>query len=595
MANFHLSVKFVSRGQGRSSVGAAAYRAGEKLYNQYDGITHDFTRKGGVIYKEIILPHDAPVEYLDRQILWNAVEMAEKRVDARTAREIEVSLPRELSSAQHIELLREYANNTLISKGMCADIAIHAGQNNNPHAHILLPTRPIDRAGFLPKKDREWEKRSNVVIWRKQWADTQNKTFERLGLDVRVDHRSYADQGLDKEPTLHEGVKAREMEKRGIRTELGEINRQIKLKNDSVVDDKAKSIKEMLGIDPLLIPFFGDKLIAKNISQADIINSPEHDRIEEKTTDQHSLNKQLMVDKAPSITDPTPDQPVARPIPTRSTVGDRLDQPAGLEPSPEPQDHVHMSEKIPPTRVNLFDHREPQKPQHDDQQKVPEEPDLAAQKAAHTYSQEYPFSDRDPKAAISQPKNDEPLVQDPTLINLKYLPDNQFSVAREKVIRAEPLAEQEQKSKPDLVSRLPLGLYPAEARQLLGKIKDLRETADVLRDYNQKLALLSERLEHTGAFDRSRDVIADKIKQNEHSLHQAINTLKRQHAIAPEQITDRIDTLQQKADHLIKERAATYKPPPEPVKSPTKEREKEKGKEKAYYRTAPEQSETRSR
>lgn len=250
MAIYHLSVKYVSRNQGRSPVAAAAYRAGEKLHNKYDGQTHDYTHKRGIVHTEILLPENAPPEFANRETLWNSVEFAEKRKDARTAREIEVALPNELSKEEQIKLVREYAQENFISHGMCADIAIHDGKHghrkdekhieaehdgeiapDNPHAHILLTARPLAEYGFLQKKDRAWEKPENVRNWRKNWATTQNKEFERKGLDVRVSHESHADRGIDREPTKHMGHTAHSMEKRGIRTERGNENRTIKARN----------------------------------------------------------------------------------------------------------------------------------------------------------------------------------------------------------------------------------------------------------------------------------------------------------------------------------------------------------------------------
>ena len=251
MAMYHLSVKYVSRNQGRSAVGAAAYRSATKLYNDHDGLTHDYTGKTGVIHSEILLPDNAPRELLDRQNFWNAVEKAEKRKDARTAREIEIALPLELTPEQQLTLTRDYINNNFVNLGMGADIAIHDGKHghrkddrheeaqhdksikkNNPHAHVLLTTRAITPEGLSKKKSPEWDKRQNVVLWREQWADIQNRELERLGFNDRVDHRSYIDRGIDREPTMHEGTTVRQMEKRGIDTRIGRANREITAKNE---------------------------------------------------------------------------------------------------------------------------------------------------------------------------------------------------------------------------------------------------------------------------------------------------------------------------------------------------------------------------
>ena len=260
-------------------MGAAAYRAGVELYNEYDGLTHDytprnrgavasaayragenlhdgnaahdFTQKQGIAHTEIMLPENAPQTFLDRQTLWNAVEMAEKRNDARTAREVEIALPNELTLRENIELVREYVADNFISKGMIADVAIHSGHRNqhqndahdveaqhdkiiapnNPHAHILLTTRPVDKEGFAKKKNREWESPRNVYQWREQWARAQNREFERRGLEVKVTHESHATRGLDREPTIHLGPTDAALEKQGIRTIRGDKNRDVRARN----------------------------------------------------------------------------------------------------------------------------------------------------------------------------------------------------------------------------------------------------------------------------------------------------------------------------------------------------------------------------
>ena len=137
MAIYHCSVKIIGRSSGRSSVASAAYRAGQKMTNQRDGITHDYTHKMGVAHSEIMLPDHAPSEYSGRAQLWNAVEKIERRLDSQTAREAEVALPVEFSLENNIQLVRNYITDNFTSKGMCADFSIHDNPNN-PHAHIML-------------------------------------------------------------------------------------------------------------------------------------------------------------------------------------------------------------------------------------------------------------------------------------------------------------------------------------------------------------------------------------------------------------------------------------------------------------------------
>ena len=149
MAIYHLSIKIISRGKGRSAVAAAAYRAGEQIHNEYDGITHDYTRKGGVVHTEILLPEHAPGEYKDRAVLWNAVEKIERAKNSQLAREIEIALPVELNYMQNLNLIREYVRKNFVEQGMCADFSIHGMETENPHVHILLTMRPLN-------EDKAW-------------------------------------------------------------------------------------------------------------------------------------------------------------------------------------------------------------------------------------------------------------------------------------------------------------------------------------------------------------------------------------------------------------------------------------------------------
>jgi ATP-dependent exoDNAse (exonuclease V) alpha subunit len=169
MAIYHLSIKIISRGKGKSAVAAAAYRAGEKITNEYDGITHDFTRKSGVAHTTILLPENAPMDYQDRAVLWNAVEKIEKAKNSQLAREIEIALPVELSLLQNKSLVREYVKRNFVEHGMCADVCIHDTGNGNPHAHIMLTMRPISEDGTWGAKSKKstfWTSAVSVSSWR---------------------------------------------------------------------------------------------------------------------------------------------------------------------------------------------------------------------------------------------------------------------------------------------------------------------------------------------------------------------------------------------------------------------------------------------
>ena len=147
IAIYHWNIGIVSRGKGKSAVAAAAYRSGEKFTNEWDGMTHDYTRKGGVVHTEIMLPPHAPPSFSDRSALWNSVELYEKAGNAQLAREIDAALPIELSREEQIRLVREYCSSQFVSRGMCVDYAIHDTDSGNPHCHIMLTMRPLDERG----------------------------------------------------------------------------------------------------------------------------------------------------------------------------------------------------------------------------------------------------------------------------------------------------------------------------------------------------------------------------------------------------------------------------------------------------------------
>ena len=189
-----------TRSKGHSAVGKAAYRSAEKLYDQRLDKTFDYSNKSDLLYKEIMLSKSAPEKFLNREILWNEVEASEKRKDSQLAREIEVSLPKELTEKQNIKLTKEYVKNQFISLGMIADLCIHKGHGRDqPHAHIMLTTREVSEKGF-GKKVVEWDKQPILYNWREEWANCVNKHLAKAGLDIKIDHRSNKERGIDLEP-----------------------------------------------------------------------------------------------------------------------------------------------------------------------------------------------------------------------------------------------------------------------------------------------------------------------------------------------------------------------------------------------------------
>ena len=272
MALFHLSVTQTKRSAGQSAIASAAYRAGERLYSEYYGEYSDYTRKGGVICSDILLPSHAPPEYADRQTLWNAVEKAERGKNAQLAYSFDIALQNEFSLEENIALARQFLLENFVSRGMVVDFAVHQpdredGGIPNPHFHVLCPIRPIEQNGKWGLKQRrvyeldedgnrirdqngefvfnavpttDWGSPETLEHWREAWAELCNAKFAEKGIDVRIDHRSYERQGVELLPTVHEGATVRAMEKKGIRTEKGEFNRWIKATNAVIRDIKKK-------------------------------------------------------------------------------------------------------------------------------------------------------------------------------------------------------------------------------------------------------------------------------------------------------------------------------------------------------------------
>lgn len=256
----HYSISVVSRGSGQSVMAAASYCLGQKLYSAHDGewkYPHSSPQR--VRYTEVLLPPNAPAEYADRQTLWNAVDEAEKRADAQTARRFVITLPKELTYEQNLSLIRAYCQAQFVSKGMICDLYYHDEHDGNPHVHLLLTMRAMDEQGrWLPKtkttyvldengerirgkngrwlRDRQntvdWSNPQNGEIWRHEWEVAQNKALEAAGRPERVDMRSYERQGITSlEPQIHLGPEAAALERKGIPTTRGERNREIKRVN----------------------------------------------------------------------------------------------------------------------------------------------------------------------------------------------------------------------------------------------------------------------------------------------------------------------------------------------------------------------------
>ena len=262
----HFSISIRSRynkksGTRGSAVAGAAYQSAEKLFSEYDGRTKNYAYKQPeLVFSELMLPANAPPEYSDRATLWNAVEKSETRFDAQLSRRIIAALPRELPFDQSIAMVKEFCQENFVSRGMCCDIAVHdpAPPGHNPHVHIMLTMRGIDEHGkWLPKSRKEyvldekgerirlpsgewksrkvdtvdWNKKENAEIWRQSWEEYQNRYLERNQRTERVSLKSYKRQGIEQIPTEHMGPAASAMEKKGIETDIGNLNREIRQSN----------------------------------------------------------------------------------------------------------------------------------------------------------------------------------------------------------------------------------------------------------------------------------------------------------------------------------------------------------------------------
>jgi len=238
MAIYHFSAKVIGRGTGRSAVAAAAYRSASRLEDERLGRHHDFTNKAGVVHSEVMPPEGAPERLRDRETLWNEVEATEKRKDAQLAREVEFAIPREMTKEQGIALARDFVQREFVARGMIADLNVHwdigADGEAKPHAHVMLSLREIDGEGFGAKV-REWNATALLQHWRTAWADHVNTRCAALGIDARIDHRSYEHQGIDLEPQHKIGAAGARREAKGEDAERADDHRVIARSNGAVI------------------------------------------------------------------------------------------------------------------------------------------------------------------------------------------------------------------------------------------------------------------------------------------------------------------------------------------------------------------------
>lgn len=239
MAIYHLSVKTVSRSHGRSATAAAAYRAGVCITDEKTGEIHDYRRRFGVLHSELILPDGV---MLSREELWNEAERTEKRKNSCVAREYEISLPAELSEEQRRDLATRFARVIVRRYGVAADLCIHApsttGDERNYHAHILTTTRTVTSSGFGKKTRQLDDKKTKEIEYiREQWAYILNGRLMAHGIET-VSHLSHKRRGIQRLPTIHLGPRVTAMARRGIQTERGQENEDIRRANEEREKDR---------------------------------------------------------------------------------------------------------------------------------------------------------------------------------------------------------------------------------------------------------------------------------------------------------------------------------------------------------------------
>ncbi|QYH55557.1 MobQ family relaxase [Liquorilactobacillus nagelii] len=289
MAIFHMSFSNISAGKGRSAIASAAYRSGEKLFDNQEGRRYFYARS--VIPESFILtPKNAPAWASDREKLWNEVERKDRRANSRYAKEFNVALPVELSESEQKELLTKYVQENFVDQGMVADVAIHRDHPDNPHAHVMLTNRPFNpdgswglkaktqyikdengkqlltKSGF-PKQRKiwlvDWDKKEKINEWRKNWALSVNQFLAQKNIPDRISEKSFVDQGIQETPTQHEGINSQRKNRKAFNQQVrAQRNAQAKYHN---LDEKIRNHEHFDALTDELL--FSEKHTISHLSQ----------------------------------------------------------------------------------------------------------------------------------------------------------------------------------------------------------------------------------------------------------------------------------------------------------------------------------------
>ncbi|WP_047021713.1 MobQ family relaxase [Levilactobacillus brevis] len=289
MAIFHMSFSNISAGKGRSAIASAAYRSGEKLFDDQEG-RHYFYARSVMPESFILTPKNAPAWASDREKLWNEVERKDRRANSRYAKEFNVALPVELSEDEQKELLTKYVQENFVDQGMVADVAIHRDHQDNPHAHVMLTNRPFNPDGTwgikskkqyildengnkmytgtskYPKSRKilmvDWDKKEKIIEWRHNWAVSVNQVLEQKNIPDRISEKSFENQGIDEVPTQHEGINS----KRGKRKEFNQQVKKYRKTKANYKNNQEKVINRG-HLDSLSKHFsFNEKKVVKELS-----------------------------------------------------------------------------------------------------------------------------------------------------------------------------------------------------------------------------------------------------------------------------------------------------------------------------------------
>ena len=288
MAIFHMSFSNISAGKGRSAIASAAYRSGEKLFDDKEGRSYFYARS--VMPESFILtPKNAPKWANDRQKLWNEVEKKDRKANSRYAKEFNVALPVELTNEEQKALITKFVQETFVDKGMVVDVAIHRDHEENPHAHVMLTNRPFNPDGSWGLKSKtqyvldkngkqlltkngnpkqrkiwlvDWDKPGKVEEWRHAWAEEVNSLFQAKGMPERISEKSYEEQGIEKTPTKHEGHNSQTKERKAFNEAVKEQDRTKKQ-----YQNNQEKINNQKHFDALSQHFsFNEKRLIKELS-----------------------------------------------------------------------------------------------------------------------------------------------------------------------------------------------------------------------------------------------------------------------------------------------------------------------------------------